>query len=279
MRRVACSFLVVSVIVPMLVAFGGASSAGSVTASARISAHLTKTSFAAADAATVKLIYKFSSKSVRFAYVLSRQQGAKWLKVRAISKRGSFRGSHTMTVKQLFGSSAVKVGRYRVKLSADANSATRSFTVIKPPSGNNPPSGAVVPVAGLWRSTGLSGPYNSFGVTVTRLFFVVAPDRATVASFSFDYDWNGTPYPAKSCSGSGGSAESAPSPITNGQFFTPGISGSWSGGGAGSFHGTFDSPTGAHGTAQFGTYVNGIGCMFSASPSTGTFSWTAAPAQ
>jgi Divergent InlB B-repeat domain len=99
----------------------------SARASGRISARLATNAFTVAQAGKVRLSYKFSSKSARFRYVLSREQGANWLQVRSTSKRGSFRGSHRMTVRQLFGSKAVKVGQYRVKLSADANSVTLRF--------------------------------------------------------------------------------------------------------------------------------------------------------
>lgn len=47
----------------------------SAATSAKISAHLTSKSFTPAQAATVNLVYKFSSKSGRFAYVLSRKSG------------------------------------------------------------------------------------------------------------------------------------------------------------------------------------------------------------
>ena len=48
-----------------------------------------------------------------------------------VKKKGSFKGSHTMTVKKVFGGKAVKVGSYRLKLSADGGSKTSNFTVKK----------------------------------------------------------------------------------------------------------------------------------------------------
>ena len=62
--------------------------------SGAISAHLTKKSFTKAQAGSVKLIYKFSAPSKSFAY--------------------------PMTVKKVFAGKPVKVGSYRLKLSAEA---------------------------------------------------------------------------------------------------------------------------------------------------------------
>jgi hypothetical protein len=110
-----------------------------VTASAktspRVSAHLSTTALTAAQAGAVKLTYKFSSRSSRFAYVLSRKRGARWLTVRSVSSRGSFRGSHTIAVRGLFGAKPVTIGHYRLKLSSNANSVTLSFAVVTPRAG------------------------------------------------------------------------------------------------------------------------------------------------
>ena len=75
------------------------------------------------------------------------KQGAKWAKVRSVSKTGSFKGSFTMTAKALFGSKSVKVGQYHVKLSADANSLTRKFTISGGNNGCNNSSPPKVPGA------------------------------------------------------------------------------------------------------------------------------------
>jgi hypothetical protein len=104
-----------------------ASDSVSAAASGTITAHLTKTSFAAVQAGNVTLVYTFSPASTRFGYLLSLKKGANWVTVRSVNKTGSFRGSYTMTVKQLFGSHALQIGQYRVKVSADANSVTRGF--------------------------------------------------------------------------------------------------------------------------------------------------------
>ena len=95
----------------------------------KIFARLTKKSFKSSQAAKVKLHYRFSPKSMSFAYVLTVKKGAKWLRVRSVKKTGTFAGSHTMTVRQLFKGKAIKVGRYRLKLSADTNRKLLAFRV------------------------------------------------------------------------------------------------------------------------------------------------------
>ena len=139
-RVVACAVLSGMLALSLL---GVVSSGASVEAGGKVvSARLTKTSFTAAQAKTVKLVCKFSPASKRFGYLLSQKKGAKWVKVRSVNKTGSFKGSYTMTVKKLFGSKAVKVGQYRVKVSADANNVTRSFKVVKATSGGSTPTGS-----------------------------------------------------------------------------------------------------------------------------------------
>ncbi len=91
------------------------------------SAKLSKKSFTAAQAKTVKLTVKFSPKSKKFNYLLQIKKG-KWVKVKAVNRSGSFT-TKTMTVKSIFAGKAVLKGAYRLKLSADANSRTLSFKV------------------------------------------------------------------------------------------------------------------------------------------------------
>jgi len=98
-----------------------------------VSAKLTpKTSFTAAQAKTTKLVCKFSPASKRAVFLLSMKKNAKWVKVRSVTKKGRIK-TYTTTAKKLFGSKAVKVGQYRVKISADANSVTRKFRVVTAP--------------------------------------------------------------------------------------------------------------------------------------------------
>ncbi len=98
---------------------------------ARISAHLTKTSFTGAQATQVKLVYKFSAPSKSFSYLLTAKKGSKWQKIKRVAKTGTFRGSKSMTVKKVFSGKPVKVGSYRLKLSADGGSKRLSFKVVK----------------------------------------------------------------------------------------------------------------------------------------------------
>jgi len=128
-RLVAAGFALSGMLALSLL--GVVSSGASVAASGKVSASLSKTSFTAAQAGTVKLVCKFSPASTRFDYLLSLKKGAKWMTLRSVNKTGSFKGSHTMTVKKLFGLKAVKIGQYRVKVLADSNSVTRSFKVVK----------------------------------------------------------------------------------------------------------------------------------------------------
>ena len=98
-----------------------------------VSAKLTpKSSFTAAQATTTKLVCKFSPASKRVVFLLQMKKGSKWAKLRSTTKKGSIK-TNTTTVNKLFGPNAVKVGQYRVKISADANSMTRTFTVAAPP--------------------------------------------------------------------------------------------------------------------------------------------------
>jgi len=115
----------------VLLLVGAATAAPSKASSAKISAHLTKTSFKSSEAGSVKLIYKFSTPSKSFAYTLTFKKGSKWQSVKSVKKTGSFKGSKSMTVKKVFAGKAVKIGSYRLKLSADGGSKTLSFKVIE----------------------------------------------------------------------------------------------------------------------------------------------------
>ncbi len=277
-RLVAASLILSGALVLSLLA--AVSSGASPAASGKVSAHLTKTSFTAAKAGSVKLVCTFSPASGRWNYVLSRNSGGKWTKVRSLSRTGSFKGTYNTTVKKLFGSKPVKVGKYRIKVSADANSVTRTFSVIKSASSNGDSGGTSggsggtgtdsKPEAGHWVSTSLGAGHGG----VTSVSFDVSAGQASVAGFSFEYD-----YSSPGCSGSARAWIDTPSPIASGAFDTP-ASSSWSSSAAGvapasgTFHGVFDSASQAHGTAQMLLMVSCGGFMTSAN--TGTFTWTAA---
>jgi hypothetical protein len=102
----------------------------SVRASGKIYAHLSKASFTAAETGKVKLVYGFAPASKRFTYLLSRQTRAQWVKLRAVVRKGRFTGSHTKTVKSIFGSKPVTAARYRLELSADANRVRFAFKIV-----------------------------------------------------------------------------------------------------------------------------------------------------
>ena len=107
-----------------------AGATSSKASAARISAHLTKTSFKSSQAGSVKLIYKFSAKSTRFSYLLSFKKGSKWQTVKSVKKNGSFKGSKSTTVKKVFAGKSIKVGSYRLKLSADSGRTLLGFKVV-----------------------------------------------------------------------------------------------------------------------------------------------------
>ena len=114
---------------------GPAPAGASATRSGRVSAHLTKTTFTAAQAARVKLVYKVTRTSTRVTCVLSRRKGTTWLKLRSVSKRVPARSTRSLTVEQLFGDKAIAAALYRVKVSTRANGVTLRFTVTQPSPG------------------------------------------------------------------------------------------------------------------------------------------------
>ncbi|MGD0166035.1 MAG: hypothetical protein ABSC51_01930 [Gaiellaceae bacterium] len=100
-------------------------------AHARVSAYLTSRRFIAVQASETKLFFTFSRTSKKFALLLERRQGSKWRMVRRVARKGRFRGVHSMTVIKLFGARALKIGSYRLRLSADANSRTLLFRIAR----------------------------------------------------------------------------------------------------------------------------------------------------
>lgn len=119
-----------------------AGAASSKASAATISARLTKTSFKSSQARSVKLIYKFSAPSKTFAYKLTIRKGSKWLKVKSVKKTGTFKSSKSMTVKKVFAGKSIKVGTYRLKLSADGGSKLLGFKVV---TGVSAPANTVLP--------------------------------------------------------------------------------------------------------------------------------------
>jgi hypothetical protein len=113
-----------------VVSLGASLKAGGKVVSAKLTP---KTTFTATEAKTTKLVCKFSPASKRVVFLLQMKKSSNWAKVRSTTKKGSIK-TNTTTVNKLFGPNAVKVGQYRVKVSADANSLTRKFTVKTSPS-------------------------------------------------------------------------------------------------------------------------------------------------
>ena len=110
--------------------FGGTQ--GTASSSARISAHLTQTSFTAAKASSATLTYRLSKKNTRFSYRLSfRKKDLSWRLVKAV-KKGSSKGTYKMTVKKLFAGKPIHVGYYWLKLQTDTGRANLLFDVVKP---------------------------------------------------------------------------------------------------------------------------------------------------
>jgi hypothetical protein len=244
-------------------------------AGAKVSASPSETSFEASRVGSVRVRYSFSKRSTLFKYRLTFKNGTNWQTVNKVKKTGSFKGSHRVALKKFLAGQSVEVGSYRLKLTADGGTKTLGFTVT-----SEPPE-VVKPQAGPWHSTSLTGPYRHVGGTgfsdsmeLTQLFFEVAPDATNVSKFGFSYNYWGPAFPSgEPCAGSANGVESVPSPITNGQFSNPDIP---NGAEFFRFQGTFDSPTTAHGTAQFGTTITDARCRLGAFPvATGTFTWTA----
>lgn len=133
LRRRRVTALLVGVLLAALALAGGAGATHS-TGSARISAHLTETTFTSSQAGLVELDYWFSNPSKSFAYRLSIKKGEKWQlvkKVKTVKKAGSFKGQRKSTVKKLFAGKPIRIGDYRLKLSVDTRSELLGFTVVK----------------------------------------------------------------------------------------------------------------------------------------------------
>ena len=123
-----------------------------------VSAKLTPNTSLTTDQATAtKLVCRFSPASARVVVLLSIKSNATWVKVRSVTKKGTIK-TYATTVKQLFGSRAVEAGQYRIKISADANTLTRTFTVTavtapSPPDTTGAPPGAPPGAPGAFGKT------------------------------------------------------------------------------------------------------------------------------
>jgi alpha-tubulin suppressor-like RCC1 family protein len=100
------------------------------SAAGKITAYLTATTFTKAQASRVTLVYRFSSPSSSLAYLIARKHGARWLKVRSVARKGSFSGSHQVSLKKLFGRKPIEIGRYRLRLRAGTSGVSLFFAVV-----------------------------------------------------------------------------------------------------------------------------------------------------
>ena len=181
----------------LLSLFGPAPAGASAARSSRVSAHLTKTTFTAAQAAGVKLVYKVTRTST-LTCVLSRRQGTTWLKLRSVSQRVPAGSTRSLTVKQLFGGKTIAAALYGVKVSTRANGVTLRFTVTQPSPGGptQGPGGGSTQGPGAF---GKTGPANgaagqpttpslawqaSSGATGYRYCIDTTPNNACDGSFT-----------------------------------------------------------------------------------------------
>jgi len=151
----------------------------STRASGRIRAHLSKTSFSAAEAGKVKLLFSFAAVSKHFTYQLLMQTGATWVKLRDVGRTGSFAGAHTKTVKSIFGSKPIAAARYRLVLAADTNLVRLGFRILASgTSGTNPAKpGKKVKLIFIHHSTGeawLADGYGGLGIALKNNNYFVS---------------------------------------------------------------------------------------------------------
>jgi len=136
--RLFVTFMLSLLLVALL---GSTRSPAATDSGAKISAHLTRTTFTAAQIGQVKVIYRFSDTSRHFNYLLTRKSGNRWLTV--VNSRsswirnsnggktgtGHFSGTHSLTIERVFYGFPVTLGRYRLLLSVDTGSRLLTFVV------------------------------------------------------------------------------------------------------------------------------------------------------
>jgi len=101
---------------------------------AKISASLNRTKFLPGESTSVTLKYQFSNQahlSRTFSLTLERRLSGKWRTVRKVVRTGAFHGGpYYRTVFRLFKYKSIRVGKYRLRLSADANSVLLGFEIV-----------------------------------------------------------------------------------------------------------------------------------------------------
>ena len=267
------TFLLMLVAIGAVVVTGAASgntfvsASASVGASGTITAHLTQTSFTAAQAGYVTLAFEYSSSSARFGYTLARKNVSSWVTVRSVNDMNGMEGvSNTRTISQLFGLSAVKIGQYRLKLFSDESNLTLSFTVVKPPTLIR---GEPTPRAGHWTGSTTESNFEPSSVA-----FYATPDHGHVIKFSFSYNIAVATHPPALpgfCNVFGkGVLQSKPTVITAKSFKA---TGNLTSGGTFSISGTFASPISARGMVGLEGIPASTDC--GGAVSVGPISWSA----
>ncbi len=95
----------------------------------RLAARLAVKRLAPVQASQIRLDYRFQRPSTRFSYRLQRKQNGRWVALHAVSRKGHFTGTHSTTVKHVFGHRAIRAGSYRLRLRADRNRVSLKFSV------------------------------------------------------------------------------------------------------------------------------------------------------
>jgi hypothetical protein len=217
---------------------------------------------------TPTLSWSASTKATAYRYCIATSENGRCI--------GGWVSTNTRTHATL---RALQPGRYYWQVIASSvhgtvaadNGGWSSFSIPAPQS-------TFKPTAGHWYGS-VSGPVSSGpgirSITVTSIEFTVEPDQATVAYFTFGFSYTGSP--TSTCSGyNSWAVNNGPtSPIVEGHFSVPTVTGPWlPSGGSGTYEGTFDSPRLAHGTAQLSFDLVGAGCA-ATTVRTGTFTWSA----
>jgi alpha-tubulin suppressor-like RCC1 family protein len=95
----------------------------------RLRATLAATRLAPTQASEIGLDYRFHHPSSRFSYLLQRKRGGRWIALRSVKLKGRFTGTHSTTVKHIFGQKAIRAGAYRLRLRSDQNLVSLRFSV------------------------------------------------------------------------------------------------------------------------------------------------------
>ena len=98
------------------------------TSAAKVSARITRTSFYASQAGSVRVIYTLANAHTRFSERLLVKRGTGW-RTLARARLSWTQGTHTVSVKALFAGRPVRVGSYQARFRADGTQASVAFRV------------------------------------------------------------------------------------------------------------------------------------------------------